>query len=145
MASGVNKDIVSNSAYYQKLSHWTIGLILVIIALNLIAIPRYGIVGAAASSAFARVLFNLVAFSYVHRKFNLQPYSFKHVLILLFGMLAFGVTYCIPETSSLVANILIKSGVISVIFCTLVYVFHISDDVNDLADGIFRKIGLKKS
>ncbi|MBR5434753.1 MAG: polysaccharide biosynthesis protein [Bacteroidales bacterium] len=144
MAAGVNKDIVSNSPKYQKLSHWTIGLIIVIILLNLVAIPTYGIVGAAASSSFARILYNLVAFSYVNRKFKLQPYSFKHILILVFGLISFGITICIPETENLIANIAIKSGIITILFCSLVYFFHISDDVNELANDFLRKIGIKK-
>lgn len=145
MAAGVNRDIVSNSSQYQKLSHWTIGLIIMIIILNFFAIPAYGIVGAAASSSFARILYNLVAFSYVNRKFKLQPYSLKHVWVLLFGLLAYGISYCIPETSNFVANIVIKSFSLVILYCSLVYVSHVSEDVNELADDFFKKIGIKKS
>ncbi|MCQ2958952.1 MAG: oligosaccharide flippase family protein [Bacteroidales bacterium] len=143
MATGVNKDIVSNSTKYSKLSHWTFSLILVIIALNFLFIPYYGIVGAAASSCIARILYNTVAFCYVNKEFKLQPYSFKHILIVGIGIIAYASAYFIPETSNLIANILIKSSVISIIFCVLIYVFKISEDVNDLADSFLKRIRIK--
>ena len=144
MASGVNRDIVSNSTKYKKLSHWTIALIIVIVALNFVFIPTYGIIGAAISSCAARIGYNFVSFFYVNRHFNLQPYSYKHILILIFGGIAFVLTYLIPETTNLAANILIKSGIVSLIFCALIYIFHISEDVDDLANGFLKKLRIIK-
>ena len=140
MAAGVNKDIVSNSPQYKKLSHWTIGLIFVIIGLNYVFIPSYGITGAAVSSCIARILYNLIAFSYVHRKFQLQPYSYKHLLILVFGLLAYGITYCIPETNYLIVNIILKSGILTLLFCGVIYFFHISEDVDDMVTSLLKKV-----
>lgn len=140
MAAGVNKDIVSNSSQYKKLSHWTITLIFVIIGLNYIFIPSHGITGAAISSCIARILYNVRAFWYVNKKFQLQPYSYKHLLILVFGLLAYGISYWIPETSSLVVNILLKSGILTGIFCAFVYFFHISEDVDDMVIHTFKKL-----
>ncbi len=139
MAAGVNKDIVSNSPKYKKLSHWTIALIFVIIGLNLLFIPSFGITGAAVSSCIARILYNIVAFSYVNRKFKLQPYSYRHILILIIGALSFVLCLLIPETSNLIANILIKSGLLTIIFCALIYVSKVSEDVNDMALSLFKK------
>ncbi len=145
MATGVNKDIVANSPQYKKLSHWTVALIFVIIALNLIFIPSYGINGAAISSCIARICYNIVAFAYVNRKYKLQPYSFKHIIILLIGLLAFGIAFIIPETQSLVANILIKSGILTIVFCVLVYILHLSEDVNDMANNVFKKLRFRRN
>ncbi|MBP5583146.1 MAG: polysaccharide biosynthesis protein [Bacteroidales bacterium] len=140
MAAGVNKDIVSNSPQYKKLSHWTIALIFVIIGLNYVFIPSYGITGAAVSSCVARILYNFVAFSYVHRKFQLQPYSYKHLLILVFGLLAYAITYCVPETNYLIANIILKSGILTLLFCGVIYFFHISEDVDDMVIHALKKL-----
>ena len=144
MAAGVNKDIVSNSPNYEKLSHWTVGLIIGIVILNIIFIPTYGITGAAISSCIARIIYNYVAFHYVYKKFNLQPYSFAHIKILLIGTIASGLCYIIPETDFLIANILIKSGVLTLLFCIGIYASHVSEDVDELTDGALKKIGFKK-
>ena len=144
MAAGVNKDIVSNSPNYEKLSHWTVGLIIGIIILNIIFIPTYGITGAAISSCIARIVYNYIAFHYVYKKFNLQPYSFAHIRILLIGAIAFGLCYFIPETDFLIPNILIKSVLLTALFCICIYASHVSEDVDELAEGILKKIGLKK-
>ncbi|MCQ2608050.1 MAG: oligosaccharide flippase family protein [Bacteroidales bacterium] len=145
MAAGINKDIVSNSPQYEKLSHWTFALIIGIIALNFIFIPNYGISGAAISSCIARIIYNIVAFSYVHRKWKLQPYSWQHLLIIAIGLVVYGICFIIPETSNFICNIAIKSTALTVLFCTTIYFVHVSEDVNDLADSFLRKIGIKKS
>ena len=103
-------------------------------------IPSYGITGAAVSSCIARILYNLIAFSYVHRKFQLQPYSYKHLLILVFGLLAYGITYCIPETNYLIVNIILKSGILTLLFCGVIYFFHISEDVDDMVTSLLKKV-----
>ena len=143
MAAGVNKDIVSNSPKYKKLSHWTIALIFVIILLNFVFIPSYGITGAAVSSCIARILYNLVAYSYVNRKFHLQPYSMKHVVILLIGGVAFLASYFVPETGMLICDIIIKSGILTILFCVMIYFSKVSEDVTDLVEEFRQKLGGK--
>lgn len=143
MAAGVNKDIVSNSPKYKKLSHWTIALIFVIILLNFVFIPSYGITGAAVSSCIARILYNVVAYSYVNRKFHLQPYSMKHVVILLIGGVAFLASYFVPETGMLICDIIIKSGILTILFCVMIYFSKVSEDVTDLVEEFRQKLGGK--
>lgn len=136
MAAGVNKDIVSNSTYYRKLSHWTVGLVVLIIILNSIFIPRWGITGAAVSSCIARIIYNIVAFHFVYKKFKLQPYSVTHIIILVMGIIAYGIAYVLPETQSLILNILYKSMLLTVTYSLCIMYFHVSEDV----DGLVRSI-----
>ena len=144
MAAGVNKDIVSNSPRYEKLSHWTVGLIIGIVILNIVFIPSYGITGAALSACIARIIYNFVVFYYVYKEFKLQPYSFAHIKILLIGAVSFVLCLVIPETNFLIPNILIKSVLLTALFCICIYASHVSEDVDELAEGILKKIGLKK-
>jgi O-antigen/teichoic acid export membrane protein len=58
------------------------------ITLNILLIPRYGITGAAISTAFSLVLTCLAGLVFVHRYLGIQPFSLKHIKFLISSSVA---------------------------------------------------------
>ncbi len=140
MLLGAGKSIISNSKNYKMLSVFTVILIILIIILNIIFIPKYGIIGAAFSSFIAKLIYNVIVFLYTFFKFKLQPYSYKHIVILVVGALSLFVASLVPETSNLYANIVLKSGIITIIYAVGIYFTKTSEDVNEIVAKVLNRI-----
>ena len=92
MITGLNGSILFSSKYYFYGSLFLILMLLVSIGLNILLIPKYGIMGAAYSNAIASLLFNTLKFVFIKNKFGFQPFNIKHfyflmlVIALIFGI-----------------------------------------------------------
>ena len=71
----------------------TLASAVVAAALNLLLIPRFGIFGAAAATAAALVLVNVVTMLLVHRLLGFWPYSAWYAKPIAAGLLAAATTY----------------------------------------------------
>ena len=95
-AFGSNGEIIANSPFYQL--NMQIGSVMLVInvLLNLLFIPRYGILGVAYSGLIAVVFVNTMRAIMIYKKSGLQPFT-NESLTILFGALAVGaLCYKIP-------------------------------------------------
>lgn len=144
MITGANGAIIGTSKYYKVQTFFLIILVLLIIATNLLLIPRLGITGAAIGSAISLAVLNLLRYFFLLYKYQLQPFSIDFVYIALIGAGAYFLSKLIPQFSNYIIDIIVRSSALVVLFCTPIYVFKISEDINTKADEILRKIKLKK-
>jgi O-antigen/teichoic acid export membrane protein len=95
-AFGSNGEIIANSPFYQL--NMKIGSIMLVInvLLNLLFIPRYGILGVAYSGFIAVIFVNTIRAIMIYRKCGLQPFT-KESLAIFMGTIAVGaLCYKIP-------------------------------------------------
>jgi len=146
MAAGVSGAIISTSKDYKVLTLF-VGLFgaLVIIS-NLIFIPRFGIQGAAMASALAALFYGLMRYGFLWIKHGMQPYNYRHLVIILFALVAYGINLIIPDLNnsaqpwiSLCLDILIRSAAMLISFVMLVWFTKLSPDLNKYIDKIFKK------
>jgi len=137
---GVSPHVIVNSKHYRWLSYLLIGFATLIIISNLIFIPIYGIVGAALASFFSKFIYNFAKFFFLKKTYRFQPYTSKHILLLLAGIIAFFSVYYIPEMPNFIVDILVRSSIITIIFTALIYWWKISDDVNLKIDKLVKFI-----
>ncbi|HON51637.1 MAG TPA: polysaccharide biosynthesis C-terminal domain-containing protein [Bacteroidales bacterium] len=140
MVSGLNNTILGASPKYKSLSVFTGILIVAIILLNFIFIPLYGITGAALASCIAKIAYNISTFFYLKSSYKLQPYSYKHIQILIIATISTLITYYLPHHSNILVNIIIKSSIVTILYCTGIYILRVSDDVQELIDSFLVKI-----
>lgn len=136
-ALGINSSILYNSEYYKAVLVMGFFLALMIILFNLWLIPLMGINGAALASLLAIGIYDSVKLYYVWQKFGIHPFTRETVwaglLLLALGMLFFYFSF--PWHPIL--NIILKSGIICVLFLILVYRLRISEDVGSAMDIVF--------
>jgi O-antigen/teichoic acid export membrane protein len=136
MATGVNSEIISYSKYYMFNLYALIILAVLNIGSNLYLIPRYGVIGAASATLISMVIFNIVKLIYIYLKIHVQPFQKEMLYVLVFGLLASFIAAIVPNTPSIYFNILMKGGIVSLIFGFLIIKYKISPDVN----GLFNKL-----
>lgn len=139
MATGANSSLMGTSKYYKVQSYLLLVLVVVLVGLNLVLIPRYGLTGAAISSAAALGLLNLLRFLFLFFKYDLQPYNLRFIAVILIGAVAYLVAFSLPLKLYFVVDLLIRSTIFSLLFLLPVYFFRISGDLNKYADDILVK------
>ena len=127
---GVSAHIILNSKYFRWLSYLLFVFAFLLIVTNLLLIPRFGITGAAIASLISKYIYNGLKFIFLYRKYKFQPFSYRHILIVIFAFTAWYLSTFIPAFDHFIVDLIIRSTVIGTLFLVPVYFFKISDDIN---------------
>ncbi len=138
--STVGGVIIQFSQYYRQYSLVIISLILSIIGFNIYLLPIYGIVGAALASLISFSVFAVIQILYVKVKFNMQPFNFKHIIILIYGAISYGISLLIPQLDNVFIDIIIRSIVISICFGLPIVLSGFSPETKEQIDKFRDKI-----
>jgi O-antigen/teichoic acid export membrane protein len=139
MVTGANNQIISFSKYYKIMLLFVVALIVLVVINNLIFIPFWGITGAAIASALSMLINNLMRYIYLYKKFHFQPFNYKFILVLVFLLSSYLLSNLIPEMD-LIADIVIRSLILTLVFGFLIVVFGISSDINLMLKQIVNRI-----
>ncbi len=115
----INGEILVFSKHYRFNLTATIGMSILIVLLNYIMIPVYGIEGAAMASALVMLLFNLVKYGFLKAKLDFSPFGRASLKILSIGFSTILVVALIPSMASPVIDIVVRS--LAIIACYLCY------------------------
>lgn len=138
MASGISGAIMTTSKYYRTLALFVVLFGALVIGTNLIFIPLYGISGAALASAVSAFAYGLMRYFFLWARYGMQPYTWKHALAILIAAVAYLPALLIPDLNGeahkilrLIADIIIRSSAISVVFIGLTLFLKVSPDLNE--------------
>ena len=134
---GLNKQIIEMSDYFSYNLYINILLSILVIVLNLILIPTYGINGAALASLLAVSTTNLISFLLVWFKSKIIPFSKKTLIILGYSLLSgFALHYFLPAIENPWLSIALNSLIMGAFILVLAYLIDMMRMVNELK--IFR-------
>jgi O-antigen/teichoic acid export membrane protein len=139
MFSGTSAIIIASSKYYKVHAYIMLLTIGLVVITNLLFIPIWHLSGAAFASFITIVIASLIRYVFLLNKFKLQPYFYKHFIIIGIGGLMIIINYFIPKSNNFIIDILIRSSIISLLFIYLSYVFKVSSDANKLLQVLFQK------
>lgn len=134
MAFSINSEIITMSDHYKFNVTSMLILAGLMIYLNYILIPVFGIKGAALATLISLIIYNLVKMIFLKVKMGFYPFIPKTALLLLLGVLVFALGINIPRWNNPILDLLIRSGMITVCYCLPVYFLKISTEVNALVD-----------
>ncbi len=140
MLSGASARIIENSEFYRKQGLFMIILIVLIIITNIIFIPLFGIIGAALASLISKTFFHIIKFIFILRKFNMQPYNFKFILVIIISIIAYLSGNLLPIIDNYILDIGIRSVLTGAIFISLCYILNISVDISESIEKISKKL-----
>lgn len=144
MLSGVNQAIISTSKKYKYGAVFMLVMLALIVLTNWIFIPIYGITGAALASLISMLIITFLRFLFVWKTFNLQPYNYRHLIVIAISIITYLITFNLPVLSNEYLDIIFKGSVITILFSFMIYFSKVSEDVNQKAEEIFKLI-LKKN
>ncbi len=129
---GNNNSILFNSNYYRAVLVMGVLLAVLVVFLNYIFIPMYGLNGAAWATFISIVLFNIIKVTYVKYKFNIHPFTIETLKALLLMLLIGGVFFVINFNFHPIINIILKSLLMILAYVFLLHKFKISKDISNL-------------
>lgn len=140
MLSGVSGVIIQSSPYYKMQTVFMGSYGLLVIVTNLIMIPIWGINGAAIASLSATLVFNLSKYLFLLSKYNLQPFNYKYLLVIVVAIVAYYLGYLIPKQEWFVVDIILRSSVVAGVYLIITYVLKISYDFNLFVNNFLGKL-----
>lgn len=133
-AFGINGAVLISSKYYKMDTFFSIILLIFSIILKLIMIPKFGIIGAAGSTAIALILFNLAKYSFLKVKLKISPFTKDYFLLFSLLVISFVVVFFIPQVVNIWVDMFVKSGLFCLITIPTVYLLKFSPEFNDIID-----------
>tara|TARA_R110002096_G_scaffold145914_5_gene304095 strand:- start:89 stop:1549 length:1461 start_codon:yes stop_codon:yes gene_type:complete len=136
---GSNNAILFNSDYYRIVLVLGVILVILMVLLNMIFIPLFGINGAAIATFLAIFFYNSIKLFFVYKKFKILPFTantFKIGCFIFLGVVAF---YFWEFPFHPIVNIGLKSLLIGFIYLYFVYRFDFSEDITALINKLLKR------
>ena len=140
MVTSINTNIIVYSHLYRFNFYFSLILAVLNIGLNLLFIQAYGLIGTAYATLTSMIVFNLIKYLFVLIKFNMQPFTFSMLWVLLVGIIAYVSTYFLPKTGNPFLDIIINSITISLIYIPAILYFNLSEDLTKLKQQGIEKL-----
>lgn len=144
MAFGLNSEILFSTKYYRWAVYFTIIMVALVFALNLILLPKIGIDGAAIAAAASLVVFNILKTIFIYVKYKFHNFSFAYIPMILIALAVIFIATFIPfvewtwlnelmniKRADVIVNMAAKSLIVLILFIPPIIALKISPDFND--------------
>lgn len=122
MSTGCMNQIISNSNYYPYVLFFSVTAAVLAVLLNMYAIPRYGLMGAAYATLVVLLCVNSLKVILLWWKMKMQPFSIDTLNILGALLVTYGVANAFKLPFSPVINIALQSILIASAYLLLLFV-----------------------
>lgn len=139
---GNNNSIIVNTKHYRTVLLFGVFTVVLMIVLNMIFIPIYGIEGSAFATLITVMIYNTIKLFYVIKKMHLYPFTIKTIYSLGIISVIFLVFYFWDFPFHAIINIALKSVLISSIYVIVNYKLNISEEFNKVVDVLLKKTHL---
>lgn len=130
MYFGINGTIFTTSKKYKYDLVFTVALLIIVYSMNYWLIPIYGITGAAISTGFAFVFYNVGRLLFVYFSYDLHPFTKSQMkVILLFAMNMVLYHFLPPVFNQWLLDILFNSALLSITFILVIYVLNLEPEI----------------
>ncbi|TYA71836.1 lipopolysaccharide biosynthesis protein [Seonamhaeicola marinus] len=137
---GSNNAILFNSDYYRFVLVSGVLVVIIMLLLNILLIPTYGINGAAFATLIAIFLYDTVKLYFVWKYFKLWPFT-KKSLKIAGVVIVWSISFYFWDFSfHPLVNIALKSMLVCVSFVLFIYKLNLSDDISVLLSRVLRKL-----
>jgi len=146
---GNNNAIIVNTKYYRMVLLFGILTVVLMIILNMIFIPLYGIEGSAFATLITIMIYNTIKLLFVVKKMKLYPFSPKTLyslgilaicfLLFYFWDFDFSEVYLAQFPMHHLLNIACKSVLVAILYLYLNYKLQISEDINTILNKVAKK------
>ena len=133
---GNNNSIIVNTHYYRTVLLFGIGTVALMIVLNALFIPTYGINGSAFATLLTIMIYNTIKFIFVVKKLKLFPFTSKTLRSLAIVCIGFVLFYFWDFAFHPIVNIALKSVLVTVFYIGLHYKLNVSTEVNQVIQKI---------
>ena len=137
---GNNNAIIFNTKYYRAVLFLGVFLVVVTVALNVIFIPIYGIMGSAFATLLSITLYSLAKLLFVVKRLHLYPFTNQTLYSMVLTFVLFLAFYFWQFPFNPLVSIGLKSILVTISYVYLNYKFVISIEINRVIDNALRKL-----
>jgi O-antigen/teichoic acid export membrane protein len=137
---GNNNAIIFNTKYYRAVLFLGVFLVVVTVALNVIFIPIYGIMGSAFATLLSITLYSLAKLLFVVKRLHLYPFTNQTLYSMALTFALFLAFYFWKFPFNPLISIVLKSILVTIAYVYLNYKFVISIEINRVIDNVLRKL-----
>ena len=130
MSIGCLNNIITNSKYYHYIFWFSVISATTAVGLNLILIPKYGVIGAAYATVFVIMFINTMKLILIAYGLKIHPYSFQTLKILLLIIVVYFILKEIKLEYSSFINLSLRSLLIISLYAILSQFLGLSKDIN---------------
>ncbi len=100
------------------------------IILNIIMIPKYGIVGAATATLISAIIGNSLSLLYLYSTQKIQPFNYKYIKPLVAGAVSYTVVYLLNHMIMWdgMTDILIKGSIFVLVFTGIILIMKLDEE-----------------
>lgn len=139
---GNNNSIIVNTKHYRTVLLFGVFTVVLMIVLNIIFIPIYGIEGSAFATLITVMIYNTIKLLFVVKKMNLYPFTNKTLESLGILAVCFLLFYFWDFPFHTIINIGLKSILVAALYLYFNYKLKISEDINIIIQHNLKKIKL---
>jgi O-antigen/teichoic acid export membrane protein len=143
MTTGANNLVIAYSKHYRIALWFLVVLIVLVLTSMYLFIPLWGITGAAIAIALSFLANNFMRFIFLYRKFKMQPFTSRFLIIVVAFFAAYFLGFIIPQ-QQLIADILFRGTVFALVYLSIVIGFRVSDDINSTLQNFLKKYKIIK-
>ncbi len=140
ITGGLNGAIISFSKHYKLVMYILVGAAILCATLNVILIPKLGMLGAAMAYTGTMFTLNFTYWLYLALKYKLQPFNYQYIKLIFIAVIALGFGLNLPYCFNFYADVALRSVGIATVYLGLCYVFKISPDINEFMRQIINKL-----
>jgi len=147
MISGVSGPILTTSKYFRTLTYFIIIFGALVLITNLIFIKIYGLTGAALASVISVFIYCSLRYLFLYFKYKMQPYNYKHLIIIVIGIVVYVLNLLIPTiensnhpTLFMIIDIFVRSSLIVLVFGFFIIKTKVSPELNENFSGYIKKL-----
>lgn len=140
LGTGLNSQILLSSKHWKIDFGTNMLFVFLSIPFNFYLISKMGLIGAAYATLISTTIYNLTRLLIIWKLFGILPYTSKHFQAIIIAVVAFFITYTIPNIHNFFLDAIVKALVFLMAYVIPVIKFKISSDINDM---LF--IGLEKA
>lgn len=146
MYAGVNGTILLTSKKYKYDILLTISLFILVVVLNVIMIPKWGMIGAAMSTSIAWFGYNAARLILVWKFYKVHPFEKSQLIVMvLFAISLLGMEFLDLDLANRWLNIAVKSMLVVTTFPVLIYIFKIERETVNYVDKVLAVVKKKRS
>ena len=138
--TGVNAQIIGTSSYW-RFELWTsLLLTALIIPLSYFLTVKYGLVGPAVANLISFSIYNAIRFWFLWKKFNLQPFTFKTIEVIVGAVLFYFIVNALLASMEGLLGLILRTSIFAVLMVALIYGRNISPDFKPVLKNLLLKI-----
>ncbi len=143
--TGVNSQIIMTSTQWKFEFLTGVLLLSISLPLNYVLIKKYGIEGSAYANLVAFAIYNGIRYTFLWKRYNFQPFSYKTILAILTGVISYFISHYLFKDMTGWMGIFIRSSLFTVIFFTGIFALKLTPDALQLVDVVKKRFGRKIS